>query len=123
MKYIVVEDEFIIRQALVIQMKSIFPDSICMGQFDSIANLKMFINLNTPDFLFMDINLPDGCGFKFIKEFREESSQIFPVVFITAYPDFESSVLKMSQTAYLQKPIRKLDISNAIHSLTKHNKL
>ena len=120
MKYIIVEDEFIIRQALAIQMKSFFPSFLCTGLFDSIADLQKSLNFETPDLLFMDVNLPDGCGFQFIKDFRERTNKVFPIIFITAYPDFESSALKMSQTSYLQKPIREKDIVAAVQNFNNH---
>ncbi|MBM3434720.1 MAG: response regulator transcription factor [Bacteroidetes bacterium] len=79
---------------------------------DSIRNLK-------PDIVFLDIQMPDGSGFRLLEEVRDIS---FDVIFTTAYDQFAIKAIKFSALDYLLKPIFRDDLVKAVNK-AEENKL
>lgn len=68
-------------------------------------------NLNF-DLLLLDLNLPDGLGFEFCKEYRAESPQI-PIIIITAKTDEDTAVkgLSLGATDFIRKPFGRRELT------------
>ncbi|ADV49035.1 response regulator transcription factor [Cellulophaga sp. E16_2] len=73
---------------------------------------------NTPDCLFLDIEMPTMDGFQFIQKLKNKD---FPVVITTAYNQYAIKALKHEAIDYLLKPIDSDDLSDTIAKIKKFN--
>lgn len=117
MNYLIVEDEFIIRTSVLGFLRSHRPDLNCHGQFDSLEQLESFSDYNEIGMIFMDIHLMDGCGFQFISTLRARTRKNIPVIFITAYREYEKAISALPAAACIRKPIQKEFLLEAIDQL------
>ena len=69
------------------------------------------IKENKPDVLFLDIQMPDGSGFKLLESLDNID---FDIIFTTAYDQFAIKAIKFSAIDYLLKPIFPDDLVAAV---------
>jgi len=73
--------------------------------------------LETPDLIILDMNLPDMKGSEILKSIKIDNPEI-PVIIITAYGSIDDAVYAMRLGAYnfLTKPVDYLKLQNAINN-------
>ena len=81
--------------------------SIITSVFDSITWLT---ENDSPDLIFMDVQLSDGKSFEIFNNIKVKS----PVVFVTAYDDYAIKAFKTTGIDYLLKPIKLIDLNRAL---------
>lgn len=69
------------------------------------------IKAHAPEVIFLDIQMPDGSGFKLLEELDEIN---FEVVFTTAYDQFAIKAIRYSALDYLLKPIVPAELRNSV---------
>ncbi|MCH8331218.1 MAG: response regulator transcription factor [Bacteroidetes bacterium] len=69
------------------------------------------INQHKPDFIFLDIEMPGGSGFKLLKELDDVKP---PVIFVTAYDHYAIKAIKFSALDYILKPVDADELRNAV---------
>lgn len=99
MKYItIIEDDIALNNGIVLALKD-------MGYtFRQYYTLSEFKQTEPTDLIILDINLPDGDGFSFLKKFRQSSN--VPVIILTAN-DLETDEvmgLELGADDYVTKP-------------------
>ena len=77
---------------------------------------KSAILKHNPDIVFLDIQMPDGSGFKLLESFEQID---FDVIFTTAYDQFAIKAIKFSALDYLLKPIFPEDLVEAVKKAEK----
>ena len=77
-----------------------------------------YLELNTPDCLFLDIQMPTMDGFQFLNRLKNRN---FAVVITTAYNEYAIKALKHEAIDYLLKPIDSDDLEDTIKKIKKHN--
>ena len=77
-----------------------------------------YLEKNTPDCLFLDIEMPTMDGFQFIQKLTNKN---FPVVITTAYNQYAIKALKNEAIDYLLKPIDTDDLKETIVKIKKFN--
>lgn len=102
MKIIIIEDEKPAADKLKKMINSYNAEFEIIGIFGSVAASVEFLNNpeNTPDLMFMDIQLTDGLSFDII----EQTNISTPIIFVTAYNDYAIRAFKTNSIAYLVKP-------------------
>ena len=100
MTCIILEDE-IPAQNILKNYLSKLPNLELKGIFKAAIEANSFLNNNTVDVLFLDINLPDISGLDFIKTIKNPPA----IIMTTAYPDYAVSSFELDTIVdYLVKP-------------------
>lgn len=84
----------------------------------SVKESEEWLKANTPDMIFMDIQLADGNCFEIFDVANVET----PVVFCTAYDDYAIKAFGHNGIAYILKPVTDDNVAQAfqkIHTLSK----
>ena len=111
-KYIIVEDEPWAHVALLELMK-IYPDFICIGQFYDGREAQNFLLVNTPDLVFLDINIPSINGFDLLRSIKRK----FNAIITTGHSDYAVDSFGLSAIDYLMKPISPDRLEFAINKV------
>ncbi len=120
---VIVEDEDRSRTLLEIMLGKYCPQIKIVGVADTLETAVTTISSLRPDVVFLDIELPDGSGFKVLDRLPNLS---FSVIFVTAYEHYALKALKRSALDYLLKPLDIDDLVAAVQKLpalstaTKH---
>lgn len=120
MKIAIIEDEVLAAERLEELIREVRPESRIMIKLESVAESVEWLKSNTPDLIFLDIQLSDGIGFSIFQEIKES----IPVIFTTAYEEYAIRAFKLNSVDYLLKPIRVEDLQAAFdkfESLKKPN--
>src|SRR4030042_759132 len=89
-----------------------------LDTIQSVKNAVIWLNNNeTPDLIFMDIQLSDGLSF----EIFEQTIVKAPVIFTTAYDEYALKAFKVNSIDYLLKPIDIGELKNAIDKFKENN--
>lgn len=98
---LIVEDDAGLNQGILLALRQ---DDICFFQAYTVEEAKKIWNSEQIDMALLDINLPDGSGYNFLKQIRRESQ--IPVLLITAN-DLESDEItgfSLGADDYITKP-------------------
>ncbi|MCF8227398.1 MAG: LytTR family DNA-binding domain-containing protein [Bacteroidales bacterium] len=113
-KAIIVEDELKSREALRGLIERYCKNVEIIQEADGYhAGIKV-LHENDVDVLFLDIQMPDGSGFKLLEELGEIS---FEIIFTTAYDQFAIKAIKYSALDYLLKPIVPEELISAVEKV------
>ena len=77
------------------------------------------VKKETPDLVFLDINMPKKDGFTFLEEVDEIH---FNIVFTTAYDQFAIKAIKNNALDYLLKPISPIEFKGTIKRFIENKK-
>ncbi|MCE3074636.1 LytR/AlgR family response regulator transcription factor [Chryseobacterium gwangjuense] len=115
----IIDDEKDGREYIALLLENEFPEIEIDFQASSVEEAFVYLTKNSPDILFLDIQLNDGTAFDLLSNFKELSSQI---IFITAYENFAIQAIKNGATDYLLKPIKKMDFIIAVNKALENLK-
>lgn len=115
-KVLLVEDDITLRNGIIMALQEKEQEFLQAGSIKEALNLwkKEEIGL-----ILLDINLPDGSGYDFLKEIRMESQ--IPILVLTAN-DLETDevmALKLGADDYLSKPFSLMVLRARIESLLR----
>jgi two-component system LytT family response regulator len=110
-KSIIVDDELNNIENLQNIIKVNCPDIEVVATASNAADAVIAININKPDLVFLDIQMPGQSGFEVLKAFDRID---FEVIFITAYDRYGIQAIKFSALDYLLKPIDITEFKQAI---------
>ncbi|ELR72914.1 Two-component system response regulator [Fulvivirga imtechensis AK7] len=117
MRVLIIEDEAPAFRRLQKILEEVQPGVEIIEVLDSVEDsIKWLKNHNTPDLIFMDIQLSDGLSF----EIFEQVKITRPVIFTTAFDDYILKAFKVNSIDYLLKPIKVEDLA---HSLQKFREM
>lgn len=89
---------------------------IVSGKVTSAEDAREWLKLNSPDVVFLDINMPNENGFQFLSTLRNIN---FKVIFVTAYHEYAIQAIRISALDYIVKPINIEELKTAIDKLKK----
>lgn len=111
LRAIIVEDEIRSRETLRGLLKLYCKNVQIIGEAENVKEGIGMIEDRKPDVVFLDIQMPDGSGFKLLESIIEID---FDVIFTTAYDQFAIKAIKFSALDYLLKPIFPDDLVKAV---------
>lgn len=109
----IIEDDYALNNGIALALKS------CDYTINQIHRLKDFDKNRKTDIIILDINLPDGNGFDFLKKFRSYSD--IPVIILTAN-DLETDEvtgLELGADDYITKPFSLMVLRLRIEKILK----
>ena len=115
---VIVDDEKKAIQSLAWELTNFSDEINVVASFTDPFEALRFLNNNSPDCLFLDIEMPTMDGFQFIKKLGNKE---FPVVITTAYNQYAIKALKNEAIDYLLKPIDTDDLKDTIVKIKKFN--
>jgi DNA-binding LytR/AlgR family response regulator len=111
MNVVIVEDEHLSAEHIRELLSRIDPGIQVLAMPDSVkAAVRWFKQHETPDLVFMDIQLADGLSFEVFDRVEVEC----PVIFTTAYQEYAIRAFKVNSVDYLLKPVSEDDLKNAL---------
>jgi DNA-binding LytR/AlgR family response regulator len=115
MNCIIIEDEPA-AQSILEQNISLCPGLYCSGIFGDAFSAQAFLDKNSADLMFLDINLPEMSGVSFLR------SLVNPplVIFTTAYPQYAIDGFDLEIVDFLLKPFSFERFCKAVNKAKKH---
>lgn len=118
-KAVIVDDEPKAIQSLSWELSHFSSDVQIVNTFTSPEKAIEYLNKNTLDCLFLDIQMPTMDGFQFLERL---SNKELAVVITTAYDEYAIKALKNEAIDYLLKPIDSDDLEQTIEKITRFKK-
>jgi len=110
MKILVIEDEILVAESLMKQVRQVEPSAELIGPLPTVkASLKWLSENPRPDLILSDIQLADGISLDIFSEYKLHC----PVIFTTAYNEYAIRAFKVNSIDYLLKPIDKKELAAA----------
>lgn len=117
-KAVIVDDEPKAIESLSWELTTFSDEIEIVNTFKNPEQAIEYLNTNTPDCLFLDINMPTMDGFQFLDKLSKKD---FAVVITTAYNEYALKALKHEAIDYLLKPIDSDDLQETIKKIKKFN--
>ena len=111
LRAVIVEDEKRSRETLLGLLNLYCKNVEIVAEADDMRSGIAAIQNHHPDVVFLDIQMPDGSGFKLLESLEQIN---FDVIFTTAYDQFAIKAIKFSALDYLLKPIFPQDLQEAV---------
>jgi len=109
---IIIDDERLARVILRDMITGI-SDVEILDECANASSAKISIEKHRPDFILLDIRMPDKTGF----ELLEDLDYIPQVIFTTAYDEHALQAFRVNALDYLLKPIKEADLKNALDKI------
>lgn len=116
----IIEDDRGLNQGIALALKN---EDYCFEQYYSLSEAKHTQVDKYADLIILDINLPDGNGFEYLKEIRKKSQ--VPVIILTAN-DLETDEvmgLELGADDYITKPFSLMVLRVRIEKVLKQMKV
>lgn len=118
LKAVIVDDEPKAIQGLIWELSNFSDEIEVMASFTNPNEALTYLETNTPDCLFLDVQMPTIGGFQFLEQLKTTD---FAVIITTAYDEYAIKALKHDAIDYLLKPIDSDDLKAAIVKIKKHS--
>ncbi|WP_443938377.1 LytR/AlgR family response regulator transcription factor [Pedobacter sp. MW01-1-1] len=115
----ILDDEEDSLSLLRLQLEKHCPEIGSIHVFNSPVKALEEIEFIKPDLIFLDVEMPEINGFRFLEQLLPLS---FSVVFVTAYNEFAIKAFRFSALDYLVKPIYIDDLIEAVKKAVKVGK-
>lgn len=118
-KVLIIEDEIRAVSQLQSMLKACDFKFELLEIIDTVEDTVQWFQQNeTPDLVFMDIQLADGLSF----EIFQKTTVKAPIIFTTAFDQYAIQAFKVNSIDYLLKPIQKDDLKRALDKFQQSNK-
>ncbi len=113
---IVAEDESLLRQALIDQLRSAWPELQVVAECEDGASAVEALAEYTPDIAFLDIRMPGLTGLE-VATAAAQASPRTQIVFVTAYDQYAIDAFERGAIDYLLKPVQPERLAATIERL------
>lgn len=88
--------------------KNNYPEAFLLHDIQSSIE---YLNKNTPDLIFLDVQLSDGLSFEIFTDVEVNC----PIIFTTAYDEFAIQAFQLNSIDYLLKPLEEDNLMQALY--------
>lgn len=113
---VVAEDEALLRQALVAELKRAWPALQVLAECEDGASAVEALAEHQPDIAFLDIRMPGLTGLE-VARVATEASPRTQIVFVTAYDQYAIDAFERGAIDYLLKPVKPERLAATIERL------
>lgn len=113
---VIIEDEIKSRETLHGLLQRFCPDVMVVAEAGGVQAGREAINKHKPDLVFLDIEMPDGSGFRLLEY---DGLPEFEVIFTTAFDQFAIKAIRYAALDYLLKPIVPDELIAAVDKVRK----
>jgi len=110
-KTLLLDDDLTILVLLENLLKKQFPNIQVIGKAQTVKEGIKLIDTLKPNLIFLDIEFPDGDGFKILDSVSYDK---FETIFISSHEQFAMKAFEYSALHYLKKPIVLSDVNEAL---------
>jgi two-component system LytT family response regulator len=118
LRTIVIDDEKLSREVLCNYLKEYCTDIEILATASSVKTAYKTIKKQTPDLIFLDIEMADGKGFDLLSMFDRID---FKIIFVTAYSEYAVKAFRFSAVDYLLKPVKIDELRDAVERVKLFN--
>jgi two-component system LytT family response regulator len=111
---IIIEDELKSRETLRGLISRFCNDVLICAEAGGVQSGKEAIQEHQPDLVFLDIEMPDGSGFRLLERLDEIN---FEIIFTTAFEQFAIKAIRYAALDYLLKPIVPEELVAAVEKV------
>jgi two-component system LytT family response regulator len=111
LKALGVDDEPKAFQGLIWDLSNFSKEIGVVASFSNPDEALKYLDSNTPDCLFLDVQMPTIGGFQFLEQLKEIN---FAIVITTVHDEYAIKALKHEAIDYLLKPIDSDDLRESI---------
>ena len=108
---VIIDDERPAREVIANYLAEYCPDVEVIAQASSVKTGYSAIVKNSPDLIFLDVEMADGKGFDMLSMFDHID---FKIIFVTAYSEYAIRAFRFSAVDYLLKPVRIDELIEAV---------
>lgn len=119
MNTVIVDDEAIYIELLSRKLLQVAPEVNIVATFNKPIDALVFLRQNPVDLIFLDVEMPEIDGFKFLDLFRPNDT---PVIFVTSHEGYALKAFRYTAVDYLLKPIQSSELSEAINKISRTKK-
>lgn len=119
MTCIIIDDEPNARMSIKGILEENYPNVTVLEECSNVPEAVKAINKYKPNFIFLDIEMPNQNGFALLDYFEEDAID-FKIVFVTAYGDYSLQAFEMSAVDYILKPARVESIGKALKKIESY---
>ncbi len=112
MKALIVDDERLARRELRALLKP-HAEIAVVGEAETVAQALDLIRVQSPDVVFLDIQMPGESGFRLL----EQTEAVFKTIFVTAFDAYAIRAFEVNALDYLLKPINPDRLAQALERL------
>mgnify|MGYP002624519578 CR=1 FL=1 len=119
MKVAIIDDESNGRNIIRQYLSQYCQDVEVIGEADSVKSGVELLSKQSPDIVFLDIQMQDGTGFNLLEMLPKRS---FKVIFVTSFdplPIYALKAFRYSAADYLLKPINPDDFAESVQKVRK----
>jgi len=110
---IIAEDEAILRTQLASKLAKLWPELEIVAQVEDGAAALEALEERAPDFMFLDIRMPEMTGLEVARHVDARSH----VVFVTAYDEYAIQAFETGAVDYVLKPVTEERLARTIERL------
>lgn len=117
-KYLVVEDEHLIRRNVIKKIESLSLPLELIGEASNGKDAIVLIEKHLPSLVITDIKMPQYDGLELIKYIQQNHPHMKAII-LSGYNDFKyaQAALKYNAKDFLLKPIKKEELNNALQNI------
>jgi two-component system LytT family response regulator len=116
LKAIIIDDEEGARFTLSTLLAEYCPSISIVAQCSNVPEGVLAINKNSPDIVFLDIEMPVYNGFELVEFFKIVD---FEIIFVTAYSQYAIRAFEVSAVDYLLKPVEIEQLQGAVEKASQ----
>lgn len=113
---IIVDDEESARDVLENLLRRFCPEVEVLSKFSNVPQAVEACKTQSPDLVFLDIEMPNYAGFEIVKFFETIP---FEIIFVTAYDKYALRAFEISAIDYLLKPVDIDRLKEAVSRVKK----
>jgi len=119
LKAIIIDDMELARASLKADLADYCPEVEMVGEADGVLSGAKLLKSETPDILFLDIEMEDGDGFDLLDILP---NSLDSVIFVTARQDYALKAFQYSAVDYLLKPVDPELLKKAVSKMAEKQK-